>query len=321
MKDCDDEKLKKLEKLFALSEGEYIQYYMDENIAFIVETQMNYELEGKAILTNYGFDFITLKHIPRNSVNQIKNLIKETYSLFKIPYFTVNKLERKEEKYNETNEIDNVRKRSYILEIKTKDGKNLRFSIKDVKNFHFFEKFKNSSFLEKNNNMFYMYANTFRKFQDKKGIKSIWDEVYDIEKEFQRQKLKDNFYISDTINKDYNLVPTYPEKLIIPINMKIEEIIEASNFRTKNRFPVLCYFHHEHNTFMLRSSQTKSGLLQNRSELDEKLLECFRKDDLLQIYDARPYVNAFSMKVRCLIIKSSSKELGMKIQTIIKIAK
>lgn len=302
LKKNDDKFIEDPNNLFVLTDGEYVQLCIDKNIFFIIETDSNYEIEGRAILTNYGFDFMTLNQVSKDNKNLELNLIKETYCLFKIPYFTVNKLERKEEKYNELNENSNIRKRSYILEIKTKDGKYLRFRMKEAENFDFFEKFRNNSFTMKNNNEFLIFTKLFRKFQDEKGINSLWDNVYIIEKEFERQKLTHTFKISETINKDYNLVPSYPEKLIVPENIKIEEIIEASNFRTKNRFPVLCYYNDNNKTFMLRSSQTKSGLLQNRSELDEKLLECFRNDNPLEIFDARPYVNAFSMKVSIILI-------------------
>lgn len=73
--------------------------------------------------------------------------------------------------------------------------------------------------------------------------------IYDVEKEFIRQKVdftsdKSRYRISK-INEKYKVCSTYPKNFMIPRFFSDEEIIDCSNFRTKNRLPSninLCIF-------------------------------------------------------------------------------
>jgi myotubularin-related protein 6/7/8 len=129
--------------------------------------------------------------------------------------------------------------------------------------------------------------------------------LYDPYEEYNRQGIKfdDPKLAYTSCNKKFALCQTYPEDLIVPRAFPEEEIREASNFRTKNRFPVFSYwFKHPYkpNSYpsIWRSSQTKSGLTQNRSTGDEKLLRTIGElSDKLIIYDARPYINALANRV------------------------
>ena len=73
---------------------------------------------------------------------------------------------------------------------------------------------------------------------------------------------------------------------------------ESINFRTKNRIPAFCWINNENNVTIWRSSQTKSGITQQRSASDEKLLEKIKESsEALIIFDARPYLNALANRV------------------------
>jgi hypothetical protein len=126
--------------------------------------------------------------------------------------------------------------------------------------------------------------------------------IYNIEKEFQRQGLdfeseKSKFILSN-INEEYSICPSYPSKLIIPRYIKKHQIKECSLFRTKGRFPTMCYFYKKTQTGIWRSSQTRTGLTQQRCESDEIMLHRMGEyNEKLIIYDARPYFNALANRV------------------------
>lgn len=83
--------------------------------------------------------------------------------------------------------------------------------------------------------------------------------------------------------------------------MKItdEDLKNSSGFRTKCRIPTLCWFDKDHKSSIWRSSQTKSGITQQRNSYDEKLLKQIADtgNGKICIFDARPYLNAFANKV------------------------
>lgn len=130
-------------------------------------------------------------------------------------------------------------------------------------------------------------------------------EIYNPMEEYERQ----GFNVRDEacklrfceLNKGFALCPTYPEVLLVPRSITDEEIREASNFRTKNRFPVLSYVYTKDRGYasIWRSSQTRSGITQNRSFADENLLKAIGDlSNKMVIFDARPYLNALANRVR-----------------------
>jgi hypothetical protein len=65
--------------------------------------------------------------------------------------------------------------------------------------------------------------------------------IYNLEKEFIRQKVdfssdKSRYRISK-INEKFKVCSTYPKSFIVPRFFSDEEIVDCSNFRTKNRLP------------------------------------------------------------------------------------
>jgi hypothetical protein len=140
---------------------------------------------------------------------------------------------------------------------------------------------------------------------DNLEIENIGWKIYKPTKEYARQNInwKDencNVRLCE-INKNFLLCATYPQFLLVPRDLNDDEIKEASNYRTKNRFPVLSYVYTEGGKALgtiWRSSQNKSGITQNRSQLDEKLLRAVGEmGQKMIIYDARPYLNALANRV------------------------
>lgn len=101
------------------------------------------------------------------------------------------------------------------------------------------------------------------------------------------------------INLNFELCQTYPRKLIVPKVISDEDLKLASSFRTKNRIPTLCWYDKEKKSSLWRSSQTKSGLIQQRNIYDEKLLKSIAdtSNGKITIFDARPYLNALANRV------------------------
>jgi hypothetical protein len=113
------------------------------------------------------------------------------------------------------------------------------------------------------------------------------------------------------LNEDYLLCKTYPSVLAVPATLSDDVLRIAAGFRTKNRFPVLCWIHPVTGTCLCRSSQPKVGIRGNICKEDQLLLqeitlqgtitsspatpsrskekEKEKKQDLpLRVFDARP---------------------------------
>uniref|UniRef100_A0A6N2LPY9 phosphatidylinositol-3,5-bisphosphate 3-phosphatase n=1 Tax=Salix viminalis TaxID=40686 RepID=A0A6N2LPY9_SALVM len=105
------------------------------------------------------------------------------------------------------------------------------------------------------------------------------------------------------VNSNYLMCPSYPFALIVPKSISDDEVIQASNFRSKGRLPVVSWCHPETGAVLARSSQPLVGLMMNmRSNTDEKLVAelCSQLGDekkgrrKLYIADARPRKNALA---------------------------
>jgi len=98
---------------------------------------------------------------------------------------------------------------------------------------------------------------------------------------------------------NFDLCNTYPRNLIVPKDITDDDLKQASSFRTKNRIPTLCWYDKEKKSSLWRSSQTKSGLTQQRNSFDEKLLKSIAdtSNGKITIFDARPYLNALANRV------------------------
>ena len=145
-----------------------------------------------------------------------------------------------------------------------------------------------------------------QKYKDLNG----WN-VYDLKKEFLRQGVIFDdpncpFKLCE-INKDFKVINTYPETLVEPKDVSDEIITKACKHRTKNRVPTLSYYFDnkingvDSNKIagIWRSSQAKSGILGSKKNEDVELInKIISLGGQFTIYDARPYLNAASNKVK-----------------------
>lgn len=86
--------------------------------------------------------------------------------------------------------------------------------------------------------------NNFTLFSKKYAKEYKWknyNSIYNIEKEFRRQNIdfekEKSRYELRNLNENFELCKTYPEYLLLPRFVNKDDIINCSNFRTKNRLP------------------------------------------------------------------------------------
>jgi len=203
--------------------------------------------------------------------------------------------------------IDKKNLTNYTLEILTKDLRTIRFVVLSDQ-MKFFADLNNYVY-QKDHSQIFNFVYKYRQNQD--SISEEGWNIFNAKKEFCRQgldfqdpsiKLKES-----NLNKNFGLCTTYPDYLVFPTTISDQEIKDASTYRSKNRLPTLSYYYNPKGNMIFgtlwRSSQTKSGLTQSRSFLDEKLLKCIGDlGNKLVIYDARPYLAALANRVFNLII-------------------
>ncbi|XP_020253288.1 phosphatidylinositol-3-phosphatase myotubularin-1-like isoform X2 [Asparagus officinalis] len=118
--------------------------------------------------------------------------------------------------------------------------------------------------------------------------------------------MSNDFWRITSVNSDYTLCATYPSSLIIPKNIRDEDILQASSFRARCRLPVISWCNPVTGAVLARSSQPLVGLMMGmRSNADEKLVAALCTDIVdgkvsrksnkkLYIADARPRKNALA---------------------------
>ena len=129
------------------------------------------------------------------------------------------------------------------------------------------------------------------------GAFNGWD-IFHIEYEMQRQHMPSNCgWKTSFLNASYEVIPTYPNKLIVPDDVNDDQLLKVVNYRSKGRIPVLTYYHEPNTATITRCSQPLAGITGSTCIADEQLLESIRKANhqnpsILQIYDCRPKANA-----------------------------
>lgn len=123
-----------------------------------------------------------------------------------------------------------------------------------------------------------LYAFTY-KGNPKEQAFSGWN-IYDAKAEWRRQGISekgvDRGWRISQINTDYAFSPTYPALLPVPSSISDNVLNYAGRYRSKVRIPVLTYLHPVNNCSITRSAQPMTGLRNNRSVQDEKLVSaCF----------------------------------------------
>ena len=246
---------------------------------------------GLIILTEYRFIFHFLEK------NSEKEKFKEDF--FKIPFLLFDKL------------IKGEQKSTYLpFTIVVRDGRKLDFFISE-KNKDIFEELNSRAMPKKFDLLGFpkMLNDDLNKNPKYKALNG-WN-IYDFNKEFLRQGIifddQNCPFRVCNINKDFKKIPTYPQLLIEPKNLSDDIILKASNHRTKGRVPTLSYyFDNKINgvnsnkiSGIWRSSQFKAGIFGSKNNEDIKLIKEIKSlGNNFLIYDARPYINAASNKVK-----------------------
>eukprot|EP00794_Sanderia_malayensis_P018024 gene18024-19829_t len=137
-------------------------------------------------------------------------------------------------------------------------------------------------------------SRTFVSLSGQEFLINGWN-VYDVESEFQRQKVDDYWRLSK-VNEDYVFAPSYPRYLHVPKAITDETLRTLGDFRSKARIPTLTWFNKQNGSFILRCSQPRTGALGNFSKEDEALINaarnCNRSNFALVIFDARSMLAA-----------------------------
>jgi len=221
--------------------------------------------------------------------------IKMPENYLKIPLMSISKLEKiltPKKDYN-----------SYIIEVTLKDTRILRFYVKDDVLSTFFIVLENLA-LPKNIQNYYTFTELYQnELKKEKNYFNGWA-IYDPIREFSRQGVTEDNNLGLRFcecNKDFNLCQTYPEFLIEPQTISDKELIQASQYRTKNRLPIMAYYYFNtvdedpaYKPTIWRSAQNKAGLMgSKKNDSDINLIKAIK--DLsknLYIFDCRPKLNA-----------------------------
>ena len=142
--------------------------------------------------------------------------------------------------------------------------------------------------------------------------------IFELESEYARLGVPNNFWSATDINANYEICDTYPHVLFVPTTANDPALLTASaNFRSRGRLPVrdinfccseskifffyfkvLSYLHHN-NASISRCAQPLSGL-NARSFEDEQLLQHILftndKSKVLYVVDTRPKVIVLNFK-------------------------
>ena len=245
---------------------------------------------GLIILTEYRFIFEFLEK------NSEKEKFKEDF--FKIPYLLFGKIKKSEQKS------------AYIpFMISVRDGRELLFYICE-KDKNILEELKSRTFLKEFDLVaFPKILNNYLLNNSQYKPINLW-KIYDLKKEFLRQVV-----IFDDPNCPFRIcninnfknISTYTQDLVEPKSLSDDVTLKSSKYRTKGRVPTLSYYFDNKinginsNTIsgIWRFSQFKSWLLGSKSDDDIQLIKIIKSlGNNFIIYDARPYINAASNKVK-----------------------
>ena len=259
-----------------------------ENLEIYEEASYNSEdpfSRGLLILTKFRIIY------KFQDPQQLKKL-KLSDNYFSIPLFYIKNVTKKQNNDK------------YTIEMVLKDSRNLRFIIYNKNNVKFYGDLTEAIFPKDPKQLFTYSFDYLRYLFHFRNFYNGWD-VYDIEKEYQRQginKEDQSLQIRYTyINENFELCQTYPPILVVPVKSTDTILKEAADHRTKNRLPVLTYYYNKHGctSSLWRSSQSKAGVTNKKSEGDVKHMEnIIALNQKIYIYDARPYFNALANRAK-----------------------
>ncbi|KAG9478523.1 hypothetical protein GDO78_013526 [Eleutherodactylus coqui] len=141
-----------------------------------------------------------------------------------------------------------------------------------------------------------LYAFSYNPKSDQDERLMEW-KLIDLKMEYMRMGIPNNYWVLSDLNKDFKVCSTYPTCLVVPKEASESTIIGSSKFRSRERFPVLSYYHKDNNAVICRCSQPLSGF-STRCVEDEKMLEIISKANpgspFMYVVDTRPKLNAMA---------------------------
>ena len=242
-------------------------YEKDRNAAFILSETQSYI--GKLVLLDYVIYFFPNEEGFKD--------ITFTKEYFMIPLYSISSVEERNEGTKVT--------------IKTKDRRVLTFYI----GYPDFYNLLMSTAFPLNVTNYHNPALMYHSQSHKEYKVDGWS-CYDITLECQRMELPSYYRIS-AFNEEFNLCSTYPKYLIVPKKMDDSYLKQLTEYRSKNRFPVLTYYYRYSKTSLLRCSQCISSGKARGLSLERQYFDMICNNDdsanrSFVIYDARPLLNA-----------------------------
>ncbi|RMX69334.1 hypothetical protein KXD40_001678 [Peronospora effusa] len=278
--------------------------YLDEN-ASKKDTSAATVCLGRVFMTTFRFQFVPDEHeydrARRHLLNRSEDEIK---SFFLIPLGC----------------IASVKKKNSIVEISTKDLRQLSFRFDVVEITKIFSVLTTYVFPDKTEFLFAFYHRLSENMLEEEPLLPCsldWD-VYNDQAEWERQGVFENGKWKVTsCNANFCAIDTYPERLVVPVDVTDEfwveflclHYIDAMNFRSLGRIPCLTWLNEVNGATLCRSSQPKVGMSKATSSADESLVAGIASSsplqDQLQIIDCRPMSSAMANRAKGYGVESS----------------
>ena len=244
-------------------------HYDDNNQPSTFVFSDNKHYQGKLMLLDYMIYFFP-------NEEGFKRL-KYNKDYFMIPIYAISSLSEKNDQTKIT--------------IKTKDRRHITF-LTTTSDFYSILS-KHISLFHSTPSSYYSYALTYhsQSSNDQHTINGWY--IYNINTESTRMELP-SYYRITQLNEDFSLCSSYPKHLIIPAQMQDSYLKQLSEYRAKNRFPVLSYYYKHSQSSLLRSSQCLSNGKSRALSLENDYfnLICSHESKTFKIYDARPFLHA-----------------------------
>ncbi|KAL4124828.1 hypothetical protein PRIC2_008422 [Phytophthora ramorum] len=270
--------------------------YLDEN-ASKKDTAAATVCLGRVFMTTFRFQFVPDEHeydrVRRHLLDRGEDEIE---SFFLIPLGC----------------ISSVKKKNSIVEILTKDLRQLSFRFDVVEITKIYSVLTTYVFPDKIEFLFAFYHRLSENMLEKEPLLPCvldWD-VYDDRTEWERQGVFDNekWRVSNC-NENFRAIETYPERLVVPVGITDEVLLDAMNFRSLGRIPCLTWLNGANGATLCRSSQPKVGMSKATSPADESLVAGIASSSLLQdqlqIIDCRPMSSALANRAKGYGVESS----------------
>uniref|UniRef100_K3X8T7 Myotubularin phosphatase domain-containing protein n=1 Tax=Globisporangium ultimum (strain ATCC 200006 / CBS 805.95 / DAOM BR144) TaxID=431595 RepID=K3X8T7_GLOUD len=263
--------------------------YLDETVAR-KDTAAAMVSLGKVRMTTFRFQFVPDEHeYGRVRTHLLQRGDDEIASFFSVPLGC----------------IASVKKKNSVVEILTKDLRQMSFRFDVVEVTRIFNVLTTYVFPDKIDYLFAFYHRLSASFHDDAELiprNQDWD-VYDETSEWERQGVFENgkWRISH-FNKDFKEIETYPELIVVPTAISDVVLRDATAFRSIGRIPSLSWLNKANGATLTRSSQPKVGMSKATSPADESLVAAIAGSsllrDFLHIIDCRPMTNALANRAK-----------------------